>query len=595
MHDDGTLLHEFAAGRSETAFAAIVRLHLNLVFATAFRQLGDRGMAEEVTQNVFLALANNAKSLRRNATLAGWLYRTTVNQCRARLRTELRRHHREQIAAGIASLVHEGDSIWSSLIPLLDEALLSLGEKDRLAVMLHYMEERPHREIGRLLGVGEDAARKRVDRVVEDLTRWFKKRGALPPAGAVIAALSLQNAQAASAGLGASIINSCATGVAATSTLSIFGIIMASTKLKIGVAAVALALAISAPILLTRDGRKTAKDPAAIPIPPQQLQPVAAQPLPSAVTPVTAALTSPPKTFFERIMEGDKELPMLSHDQAEGFLERNRTNGESLLTAYRVTHDIEYLRRAATNFPNDPHVVLRAVLHDAFPAERAAWIDRLKSVDPDNALASYLSANERLKNNDTSAALKEVNQASSASAFRDYVPDEILSLEEIYLAADHSPAEAKALAMCAVELPHVRELVALSRGMKDLAQQYRGAGEVASADAVIQQGLALSSRLQSIPDGGFFRLSQFTGMNLEKLFVDQLDPSRSYDFLNGSVAENLDQFAQREKNIREESSLVDKWFRSANEADILTYCDRMKVFGEAGASEWVRQRIAATP
>src|ERR1043166_8379543 len=139
------------------------------------------------------------------------------------------------------------------------------------------MKKGPHPKIGRLLGAGEAQAPNRADGAGADLTRWFKKRGALPPAGAFIAALSLQNAQAASAGLGASIINSCATGVAATSTLSIFGIIMASTKLKIGVAAVALALAISAPILLTHDGRKTAKDPAAIPIPPQQLPPVAAQ------------------------------------------------------------------------------------------------------------------------------------------------------------------------------------------------------------------------------------------------------------------------------------------------------------------------------
>ena len=60
---ENALLREFAATRSESAFAALVRQHLNLVFATALRQVGDRRLAEEISQDVFAALAKKAGAL----------------------------------------------------------------------------------------------------------------------------------------------------------------------------------------------------------------------------------------------------------------------------------------------------------------------------------------------------------------------------------------------------------------------------------------------------------------------------------------------------------------------------------------------------
>src|SRR2546430_17014211 len=95
---DSLLIAEFNARRSEEAFAALVRMHVNMVFATALRQSGDRGIAEEITQNVFIELAQSAGKLGRHPTIAGWLYRTTLNKARDRLRADLRRHRRERAA-----------------------------------------------------------------------------------------------------------------------------------------------------------------------------------------------------------------------------------------------------------------------------------------------------------------------------------------------------------------------------------------------------------------------------------------------------------------------------------------------------------------
>ncbi len=237
---DSSLIAEFNARRSEEAFAALVRQHVNLVFATALRQVGDAGAAEEITQNVFVALAQAAGKLRSHPTIAGWLHQTALNKSREWLRSELRRRRREQVAVNLDLARAEGDSVWASLVPLLDEALLELHEPDRLAVILHFMEGRTFQEVGSALGIGEDTARKRVNRCLGQLTHFFRRRGFAAPALVAGAPLFTLSSHAAPAGLAASATTAglAAAHSAATSTLTLIKgalKIMAWTKAKTAV------------------------------------------------------------------------------------------------------------------------------------------------------------------------------------------------------------------------------------------------------------------------------------------------------------------------------------------------------------------------
>src|SRR5205085_488713 len=70
---DRDLLRDYAEGGSESAFQELVERHVDLVFATVVRRLGDAAAAEEITQDVFITLARKALWLRRETTLVGWL------------------------------------------------------------------------------------------------------------------------------------------------------------------------------------------------------------------------------------------------------------------------------------------------------------------------------------------------------------------------------------------------------------------------------------------------------------------------------------------------------------------------------------------
>ena len=107
--DDMRLVREYAAHRSESAFATLVSRHTNLVYSAALRQTRDPQLAEEVTQAVFILLARKAALLGAKTILAGWLYRTVGYVSISALKRERRRRHHEQEACMQSELDAKAD------------------------------------------------------------------------------------------------------------------------------------------------------------------------------------------------------------------------------------------------------------------------------------------------------------------------------------------------------------------------------------------------------------------------------------------------------------------------------------------------------
>ncbi len=162
------LLGEFRKSRSEKAFGELVRRYTSLVYSVAKRRLSNGSLAEEVTQTVFIRLAEAAPQLRGDAELTAWLHRTTVHASIDLWRVETRRRAREQQAA-VMKLDADDTVAWNELSTVLDEALNELSDAERQTILLRFFEHKSMRELGVALGVSEDAAKMRVSRALDRL------------------------------------------------------------------------------------------------------------------------------------------------------------------------------------------------------------------------------------------------------------------------------------------------------------------------------------------------------------------------------------------------------------------------------------------
>lgn len=68
-----------AAGGDRTAFSVLLERHYDRVFRLAFRLTGARDVAEDLTQDICLALPGKLKGFRADARFTTWIYRVTVN------------------------------------------------------------------------------------------------------------------------------------------------------------------------------------------------------------------------------------------------------------------------------------------------------------------------------------------------------------------------------------------------------------------------------------------------------------------------------------------------------------------------------------
>jgi RNA polymerase sigma factor (sigma-70 family) len=246
MKDDAQLLRDFAATRSEAAFAEIVRRQVALVHSAALRQVnGDAHLAQDVTQLVFTDLARKAGEVARHRVLAGWLFTSTRFAAAKLVRGERRRQAREAEAHLMNEITRDETAKldWERVRPVLDETLAELGEADREAILLRFFEGRDFAEVGARLQLSDNAARMRVERALDKLHGLLAKRGVTSTTAALSVALG------ANAGLAA-----CVTGVALTGAGAVAAGVAASgggwaattfmtmTKLQLGISG-ALAVA----------------------------------------------------------------------------------------------------------------------------------------------------------------------------------------------------------------------------------------------------------------------------------------------------------------------------------------------------------------
>ena len=162
-----------AKGES-VAFAEIVQAHQAMVFSIALHYLQDRGLAEDLAQEVFLELYQRIAAIQSPDHLTYWLRRVTVNRCIDQGR---RKKHRRETALEDSPepLASDGEAD-PLLLGRLEESLATLPEKHRMMVVLRYQEGLGPAEIAELLEMPVNTVKSTLHRTMDELRRKMTRK-----------------------------------------------------------------------------------------------------------------------------------------------------------------------------------------------------------------------------------------------------------------------------------------------------------------------------------------------------------------------------------------------------------------------------------
>jgi RNA polymerase sigma factor (sigma-70 family) len=206
---DHDLLRAYVLDRDEDAFRILVERYAAFVYSASLRQLNNPALAEEVAQTVFIILSRKAGGLGPKVVLAGWLHRATRFAAATACRTEARREQREQEAALMQPTSTLSDANhWKALAPEVDAALAHLSDTDRDAILLRFFTGHDLKQVGGVLGLSEEAAKKRVSRALERMRGFLSRRGVTLSAAAIAGTLSVNSVQAAPITIASSVLTS---------------------------------------------------------------------------------------------------------------------------------------------------------------------------------------------------------------------------------------------------------------------------------------------------------------------------------------------------------------------------------------------------
>ena len=161
---DAELLARFSKGDRAAALALTSRL-APVVFAQAFRMLGDRAEAEDVTQESLLRLWKAAPGWdATRAKITTWLYRVTSNLCIDCLRKSNRNSGDE-----VPEVADETPGIDRKLqatarAQALQHALQTLPDRQRQALILRHIEDLSNPEISDIMEISVEAVESLVSR-----------------------------------------------------------------------------------------------------------------------------------------------------------------------------------------------------------------------------------------------------------------------------------------------------------------------------------------------------------------------------------------------------------------------------------------------
>lgn len=170
-------------GGDRAAFAQLVRRHQGPLYNFALRQVRTAQVAEDVVQETFVRVVQNARDFKHEARFTTWVYTIVRNLCIDHLRKSALRKHPsldaargddaegptlgEQTADARANVEREAGG--TELKTRIARAVELLPDEQREVFLMREVSNLPFKEIAQITGVPENTVKSRMRYALERL------------------------------------------------------------------------------------------------------------------------------------------------------------------------------------------------------------------------------------------------------------------------------------------------------------------------------------------------------------------------------------------------------------------------------------------
>ena len=145
-----------------SAFEALYRQHLPMIYSLCFRMVADRSLAEELTPEAFIRVWHKLDLFHGQSKFSTWLYRLAKNV----VLSSLRKKQVIDWQADYDKVIEQASKTETSVAKIhdLENALLALPAGARQVFVLHDVEGHKHTEISEYLGIAQGTSKTQLHR-----------------------------------------------------------------------------------------------------------------------------------------------------------------------------------------------------------------------------------------------------------------------------------------------------------------------------------------------------------------------------------------------------------------------------------------------
>ena len=152
----------------EAEFLGMLREYNRIIYKVTSFYTDENNTLDDLYQDVVLNLWKAFPNFRNESQLSTWIYRIALNTCVSFYRKNTRRPACVEITPDVGAYEEENEAVAE-----LYACINRLGKLERALILL-YLEDRPHKEIAEIMGITATNVSTKINRIKEKLKQISK-------------------------------------------------------------------------------------------------------------------------------------------------------------------------------------------------------------------------------------------------------------------------------------------------------------------------------------------------------------------------------------------------------------------------------------